>query len=85
MIDLLNKLYDKIAYWEQTSEELNWEYDQSICAILEPLKSTKTESEIVEISDLIYQATYQVRRDGFRLGAQYMAKLLMETLGNAAE
>lgn len=80
MEDLIAKLYDKIVYWEDDSTRLNLEYDQTVCAILEPLKGSKTEDEISEISEIIYTATYQARKDGFKLGVRCMASLLTDAL-----
>lgn len=83
MENLLAKLYDRIVYWEEDSTWMNLEYDQTVCAILEPLKGSKTEGEISEISETIYAATYQARKDGFMLGARCMASLLAEAFNGS--
>lgn len=46
MEDLLSKIYDKIAFYEEESIQLGKEFDDVVNEILEPLKSEKTESEI---------------------------------------
>ncbi len=80
MDELLSKIYDKVAFYEQDSVQLGKEYDNIVEEMLEPLKGRKTETEIEEIKELIYQAAYYAQKNGFQIGIRFGAKFLMESL-----
>ena len=79
MEDLLSKIYDKVAYYEENSIQLGKEYDGIVNEVLEPLNGKKTESEIEEIKELIYQASYYAEKYGFIIGVRFMTKFFAES------
>ena len=81
MEDLLSKIYDKVAFYEEESIQLGKEFDNVVNEILEPLKSEKTESEIEEIKELIYKASYFAEKYGFTIGVRFTGKLFTEVMG----
>ena len=81
MEDLLSKIYDKVAFYEKDSIQLGKEYDGVVNEVLEPLKSSKTEAEIEEIKELIYQISYSAQKNGFQLGVSFVIKFLAEICG----
>lgn len=81
MEDLLSKIYDKVAFYEEESIQLGKEFDDVVNEILEPLKSEKTESEIEEIKELIYKASYFAEKYGFTIGVRFTGKLFTEIMG----
>lgn len=81
MEDLLSKIYDKVAFYEKDSISLNKEFDTVVEETLEPLKDDKTEAEIEEIKELIYQISYSAQKNGFRIGVSFVIKFLAEICG----
>ena len=80
MKDLISKIYDRVAYSEPRSQELNLEYDQFIDKLTKPLEETLSPEHLEAARDLVYKDTYQARKDGFALGVQFLASLLAEAL-----
>ena len=78
MEDLLSKIYDKVAFYEKDSIQLGKEFDCVVNEILEPLKDSKTESEIEEIRELIYQVSYSAEKYGFYIGVRFVIKFFAE-------
>ena len=54
MEDLLSKVYDKVAFYEKDGIKFGIEYDAQVEELLEPLKATKSESDVEEIKELVY-------------------------------
>ena len=75
---LLGRLYDRMAYWEDDAKLLDEEYDGIVEELLAPLRETMEEAEVNRISDTIYRAAYQARKNGFMVGARFTARLLFE-------
>ena len=82
MEDLLSKIYDKVAYYEKDSIQLGKEFDNVVNEVLEPLKDSKTEAEIEEIREMMYQVTYYGQKNGFVMGVRFMTKFFLESLGS---
>lgn len=82
MEDLLSKIYDKVAFYEKDNAKLGKEFDRKVGEILEPLKDKKTESEIEEIKEMIYQISYSAEKYGFYIGVRFAAGLLAEIYGS---
>ena len=80
MEDLLSKIYDKVVFNERDSIKLGCEYDCIVQELVEPLKATKSESDIEEIKELIYAASYDAEKYGFMLGVRFMAKFAAEAM-----
>ena len=80
MEDLISKIYDKIAYYEKDGIQFGVEYDAQVEEMLEPLRTTKSESDIEEIKELVYAASYHAEKYGFMLGVRFMAKFMSEAL-----
>ena len=80
MEDLLSKIYDKVAFYEEESIQLGKEFANEVNEMLEALKSEKTESEIEEIKELIYKASYFAEKYGFTIGVRFTGKLLTEVM-----
>ncbi len=78
MEDLLSKIYDKVAFYEEDSIKLGKEFDVLITELLEPLRKSRTEEEVEEIRELIYQAAYSAEKDGFYIGVRFTVGLLTE-------
>lgn len=81
MEDLLSKVFDKVAFYEKEGIQFGIEYDVQVEELLEPLRTTKSESDIEEIKELIYATSYDAEKYGFMLGARFVAKLIAETMG----
>ena len=67
MEDLLTKIYDRVAFYEQESMCLGKELDTVVEETLEPLKDNKTEEEVEGIKELIYQISYSAQKMVFGL------------------
>lgn len=80
MDDLLSKIYDKVIFQEADSVELDKAFDDMVNGLLKSLGDIMPQVDREKISDLVYDATYQARKDGFLLGARFMARLMEETL-----
>lgn len=80
MEELLSKIYDKVVFYEQASVQYGNEYDCKVEELVEPLKATKSESDIEEIKELIYAASYDAEKYGFMLGIRFMTKFMAEAL-----
>ena len=80
---MLSEIYDKVVYYSSSSVELRKEFDKKVDEILKPLEETKSESEITEIRELIYTASYYAEKCGFMIGTRFMAKFLAEAIGTA--
>lgn len=90
MEDLLSKIYDKVAFYEEDSIQLGKEFDCLVEDTLKPLENSKTEPEIEEIKELIYKASHSAEKFGFQIGVRFMVKLFLEIMEteskvNAAE
>ncbi|MBQ2883318.1 MAG: hypothetical protein IJE43_06055 [Alphaproteobacteria bacterium] len=83
MEDLLSKIYDKVAYYEKDGIQFGNEYDCRVEEILKPLRETMAESEVEEIKELVYAASYYAQKYGFMLGVRFMAKLMLEAMESA--
>lgn len=81
MEDLLSKIYDKVAFYEEDSIKLGKEFDTIITELLEPLRESRTEEEVEEIRELIYQAAYSAEKHGFYIGVRFSAVVLSEIMG----
>ena len=57
MEDLLSKIFDKIAFYENDGIQFGIEYDTQVEELLEPLRLTKSESDVEEIKELVYAAS----------------------------
>ena len=80
MEELLSKIYDKVVFYEQLGIQYGNEYDCKVEELVEPLKATKSESDIEEIKELIYAASYDAEKYGFMLGVRFMAKFMVEAM-----
>ncbi len=80
MEDLLSKIYDKVAFYEEDSIQLGKEFDCLVEDTLKPLENSKTEPEIEEIKELIYKASYSAEKLGFQIGVRFMVKLFLEIM-----
>ena len=81
MEDLLSKIYDEVAFYEEDSIKLGKEFDTIITELLEPLRESRTEEEVEEIRELIYQAAYSAEKHGFYIGVRFSAVVLSEIMG----
>jgi len=81
MEDLLSKIYDKVAFYEEDSIQLGKEFDSLVEDMVKPLENSKTKPEIEEIKELIYKASYSAEKFGFNIGVRFMVKLFMEMIG----
>lgn len=81
MEDLLSKIYDKVVFYEKDGIRFGMEYDVRVEELLESLRTTKSESDIEEIKELIYAASYDAEEYGFMLGVHFVAKLIAEAMG----
>ena len=83
MEDLLSKVFDKIAFYEKDGIQFGIEYDAQVEELLEPLRVTKSESDVEEIKELVYVASYHAEKYGFMLGIRFMAKFMSEAMESA--
>lgn len=81
MEDLLSKIYDKVVFYEEDSIKLGKEFDNYTVELLNPLKESRTEEDVEEIRELIYQAAYPAGKHGFYTGVRFMAKMVAEIMG----
>ena len=80
MKNLLSKIYEQVVCLEADSVELGEVFTNQVEALLEPLKVTKSEDEVEEIRELIYNASNHAEAHGFMLGVRFMAELVAETM-----
>jgi len=80
MEDLLSKIYDKVVFYEKDGIRFGMEYDVRVEELLEPLRTTKSESEVEEVKELVYAASYYAEKFGFVLGIRFMAKFMSEAM-----
>lgn len=80
MEDLLSKVFDKIAFYEKDGIQFGMEYDAQVEELLEPLRATKSETEVEDIKELVYAASYYAEKFGFVLGIRFMAKFMSEAM-----
>lgn len=83
MEDLLSKILDKVAFYEKDGIRFGMEYDAQVEELLELLRATMSESEVEEIKELVYAASYYAEKYGFMLGVRFMAKFMSEALESA--
>lgn len=83
MEDLLSKIYDKVACYEKDGIHFGSEYDCQVEEILKPLRENMAESEVEEIKELVYAASYYAQKYGFMLGVRFMAKFMSEAMESA--
>ena len=76
MEDLLSKIFDKVAFYEKDGIQFGIEYDAQVEELLEPLRATKSKSQVEEIKELVYAASYYAEKFGFMLGICFMAKFM---------
>lgn len=77
---LLSKIYDKVVCEEPDSVQFGREFDAIVEEMIEPLKGSKSEEEVEEIKELIYQVTYFAEKYGFVIGVRFTGKLLAEVM-----
>ena len=58
------------------------EYDAQVEELLEPLRATISESDVEEIKELVYAASYHAEKYGFKLGIRFMAKFMSEAINH---
>ncbi len=78
MEDLLSKIYDKIVFYEKGGMKCGEKFDTVVNEVLEPLKENKTEEEIENIRELIYQASYSAEKYGFYVGVRFIVRFFVE-------
>lgn len=83
MEDLISKIFDKVAFYEKEGIQFGVEYDVQVEELLEPLRATKSESDVEEMKELVYAASYHAEKYGFMLGVRFMAKFMSEALESA--
>lgn len=80
MEDLLSKIFDKIAFYENDGIQFGIEYDAQVEELLAPLRATMSESDVEEIKELVYAASYYAEKCGFMLGVRFMARFMSEAM-----
>ena len=85
MEDLLSKIYDKVAFYEDDSIQLGKEFDCLVEDMVKPLENSKMEPEIEIIKELIYKAAYSAEKFGFQIGVRFIVKLFMEMIGTESK
>lgn len=80
MKNLLTKIYEQVVCLEPDSVELGEVFTDYVESLLEPLKASKSEDEVEEIRELIYNASNHAENHGFLLGVRFMAELFTETM-----
>lgn len=83
MEDLLSKIFDKVAFYENDGIKFGMEYDAQVEELLEPLRATMSEADAEEVKELVYAASYHAEKYGFMLGVRFMAKFIAEALETA--
>ncbi len=81
MQDLLSKIFDKVAFYEQDSIQSGKEYDSRVEELVEPLRSTMSKDGVEEVKELIYKASYDAEKYGFQMGVRFMTKFIEEAVG----
>ena len=72
MEDLLSKIFDKVAFYENDGIHFGMEYDAQVEELLKPLRATMSESDAEEVKELVYAASYHAEKYGFMLGVRFM-------------
>lgn len=78
MEKLLSKIYDMVVFNEKDSIRYGAEFDTYVNELLESMKNNMSESELEEIKEVVYAAVFSAERYGFKLGARFLVRLLME-------
>lgn len=78
MEKLLSKIYDMVVFNEKDSIRYGAEFDAYVNELLESMKNNMSESELEEIKEVVYAAAFSAEKYGFKLGARFLVRLLME-------
>ncbi|MBO5057377.1 MAG: hypothetical protein J6C64_13630 [Lachnospiraceae bacterium] len=82
MKNLLEKLYKKVIYYGEEYMQSGKRLDEEVRKLLEPYRSKLSQSEIEELQNLIYTASYTAQYEGFRLGAKAVVNMLIDILSH---
>lgn len=82
MKDLLEKLYKKVIYYGEEYIQSGKRLDEEVSKLLEPYRSKLSQSEVEELQNLIYTASYTAQYEGFRLGAKAVVNMLIDILSH---
>lgn len=80
MHDVLNKLFDKVIFYEPDCIKVGRKHDEEVNAIIEPLRESMSEKELEMIRDMIYSASYSAEKYGFYIGIRTAITMLMEAM-----
>ena len=80
MEDLLSKIFDKVAFYEDIGISYGKEYDAKVEELIEQWRATMSESDAEELKELVYACSYHAEKYGFLLGVQFMAKFMSEAM-----
>lgn len=76
MHDVLNKLFDKVIFYEPDCIKVGRKLDEEVNAIIEPFRESMPEKELETIRDMIYSAG----KYGFYLGIRTVITMFMEAM-----
>lgn len=80
MKDILEQLYKKVIYYGEEYIQSGKRLDEEVSKLLEPYRSKLSQSEVEELQNLIYTASYTAQYEGFRLGAKAIIHMLTDIL-----
>lgn len=80
MHDVLNKLFDKVIFYEPDWIKVGRKLDEEVNAIIEPFRESMSEKELETIRDMIYSASYSAEKYGFYLGIRTVITMFMEAM-----
>ena len=76
MEDLLSKIFDKVAFYENDGIQFGMEYDAQVEELLQPLRATMSESDAEEIKELVYAASYHAEKYGFMFMRHFQMRII---------
>lgn len=82
MKNLIEKLYKKVIYYGEEYIQSGKRLDEEVSKLLEPYRNKLSQSEIEELQNLIYTASYTAQYEGFRLGAKAVVNMLIDILSH---
>ena len=78
MSDLIDKIYQKVIYYEKDTTEMEQKLETEIQLLLEPYRNQFDEQALENIRGLMYAVELKTEQKAFRLGASSIVKLLLE-------
>ncbi len=77
-MSLIDNIYHGTYATMPNAKEAEKKITEEVETCMEPLRERLTEDQYEAVGDFVFQATNIAQQEGFRLGMQYLLKLLLE-------